>query len=160
MARTRIVIPRAIWLAGLTELHRRGGERHESGAFLLGKSENGKSVVSRWVFYDELDPNAYSTGVCVLYAESFDRLWSLCRKAGLAVIADVHTHPGSPTQSHSDRTNPMVSTAGHTALIIPNFACGPYWRHKLGVYRYEGDHQWTNLSGWRARGLLKTGTFR
>src|SRR6218665_2488008 len=125
MDRIKIVIPRAIWLAGLAELHRRGGERHESGAFLLGKSEKGKRVASHWVFYDELDPDAYSTGVCVLYGESFDRLWSICRKAGLAVIADVHTHPGSPAQSHSDRTNPMVSTSGHIALIVPNFARGP-----------------------------------
>lgn len=160
VVRTKIIIPRATWLTGLAELYRRGGGRHEAGAFLLGKSEKGTSIVSRWVFYDELDPHAYSTGVCILYAESFDRLWSICREAGLAVIADLHTHPGSPKQSQSDRTNPMVSTAGHTALIIPNFASGPHWRHRLGVYRYEGDHQWTNLSGWSARGLLKTGTFR
>ncbi|AUW47157.1 hypothetical protein CUJ84_pRLN3000015 (plasmid) [Rhizobium leguminosarum] len=160
MANAKIIVPRASWLRGLAELHRRGAERHEAGAFLLGQSENGRSVVSHWIFYDDLDPGAYSSGVCVLYADSFDRLWSEGRKTGMAVIADLHTHPGSPEQSHSDRTNPMVSTAGHIALIVSDFARGPHWRHRLGVYRYEGDHQWTNLSGWTARGLLRTGTFR
>lgn len=160
MPNAKMIVPRSIWLRGLAELRRRGAERHEAGAFLLGKSEKGRSVVSHWIFYDDLDPDAYSSGVCVLYADSFDRLWSECRKSGMAVIADLHTHPGSAEQSHSDRTNPMVSTAGHVALIVPDFARGPHWRHRLGVYRYEGDHQWTNLSGWSARRLLKTGTFR
>lgn len=160
MASCKIVMPRDLWLWGLAELHRRGAGRHEAGAFLLGKAEGERCVVSRWLFYDQLDPQAYSSGVCVLYANSFDRLWSECRSTGLAVIADVHTHPGSPGQSHADRTNPMVSIAGHIAVIIPNFAQGPHWRHRLGLYRYEGEHRWTNLSGWSARKTLKTGTFR
>ncbi|AVH44951.1 Mov34/MPN/PAD-1 family protein [Agrobacterium tumefaciens] len=160
MSNSKIIVPRSSWLQGMNELHRRGAEHHEAGAFLLGKREQGRSVVSRWVFYDDLDPEAYSTGVCVLYADSFDRLWSECRKARLEVVADLHTHPGHPGQSESDRTNPMVSASGHVGIIVPNFARGPHWRHQLGVYRYEGDHKWTNLSGWSARGLLKTGTFR
>lgn len=32
----------------------------------------------------------------------------------------------------------MVASAGHVALIVPAFARGPVWRHRLGVYRYEG----------------------
>jgi proteasome lid subunit RPN8/RPN11 len=158
MADTRLFVPGKAWLEGLSELHRRGRDTHESGAFLLGAAAS--RSVTMWVYYDDLDPAAYSSGVCVLYGEAFERLWSICRSAGLKVLADVHTHPGSPVQSSSDRKNPMIAVAGHLALIVPNFATGPHWRHRLGLYRYEGEHRWTNLSGWGARRELKTGTFR
>jgi proteasome lid subunit RPN8/RPN11 len=154
----RLIIPRGAWLSGLIELRRRGAGVHESGAFLLGRVEGPRRIAERWVYYDELDPNAYSTGVCVLYAEAFDHLWSLCRQNDQSVVADVHTHPGAAGQSQADRENPMVASAGHMALIVPTFARGPVWRHRLGVYRYEGAHRWTNFSGWSARRILKTGT--
>lgn len=160
MVKSKLMIPRSLWLDGLSNLHRRGAETHESGAFLLGTYAGAVGRVTKWVFYDELDPNAYSSGVCVLYAEAFDRLWTICRLAGLKVLADVHTHGGSPRQSISDRENPMIASAGHLALIIPNFARGPHWRHRIGLFCYEGEHRWTNLSGLTARSHIKTGTLR
>lgn len=160
MADNKLSVARRVWLDGLAELCRRGGMKHEAGAFLLGTQDGGRCVGTKWVFYDDLDPHAYATGICILHADAFDRLWRLCREAGLTVVADIHTHPGSPQQSSSDRANPMVALTGHLALIVPNYAKGPHWRHRLGVYCYEGAHKWTNLSGWRARATLSTGTFR
>ena len=49
----------------------------------------------------------------------------------------------------------MIARPGHIAVIIPNFARTPVWRHKLGLYRYEGDHRWSDLSGWKARAFIK-----
>jgi proteasome lid subunit RPN8/RPN11 len=160
MADNKLIVARRVWLDGLAELCRRGGMKHEAGAFLLGTQDGGRRVGTKWVFYDDLDPHAYATGICILHADAFDRLWRLCREAGLTVVADIHTHPGSPQQSSSDRANPMVALAGHLALIVPNYAQGPHWRHRLGVYRYEGSHKWTDLGGWRARTAISTGTFR
>lgn len=160
MANSKVIVARRLWLDGLAELCRRGGLTHEAGAFLLGTKSGEGRVGTKWVFYDELDPNAYSTGICILHADAFDRLWRYCRETGLAVVADIHTHPGSPRQSPSDRANPMVALQGHLALIVPNYAKGPHWRHRLGIYRYEGSHSWTDLSGWRGRITLSTGTFR
>ena len=154
-----LVISRSNWLGLMAELRRRGGGRTESGAFLLGQREGERRIFQTAAFYDDLDPDAYSTGVCVLYADAFERLSSLCRTHDLRVIADVHTHPEDAGQSEADRRNPMVARPGHLAFIVEDFARDPVWRHRMGVYRYEGSHRWSDFSGWGARGILKTGTF-
>lgn len=154
-----LIIPRDHWLALMAELRHRGGGRTESGAFLLGRRHGDRLQFEKCVFYDDLDPKAYSSGVCVLYADAFERLWEICRSSGLHVLADIHTHKGAAMQSLADRRNPMIARPGHLALIVERFASEPVWRHRIGLYRYEGSHAWTNLSGWRSRRILNTGTF-
>src|SRR5665213_1347368 len=80
-----------LWQQILAELHRRGQRRHESGAFLLGISHEKKCRVTAAIYYDELDPQAYSTGVCILHGGSFAKLWAICRDKNLTVVADAHT---------------------------------------------------------------------
>src|SRR5690242_6283733 len=100
------------------ELRARGRGRHESGAFLLGRAEQGVIRVEDVIYYDELDPDAYSTGVCVLYGGSFNTLWARARERKLGVVADIHTHLGGAQQSLAERTNPMIALSGHWALIV------------------------------------------
>ncbi|PTE14518.1 hypothetical protein C5F44_09075 [Fuscovulum blasticum DSM 2131] len=109
------------------------------------------------VFYDDLEPQAYSTGVCVLHAPAFAKLWSLCRERKLTVVADVHTHGGRAIQSKADRTNPMVARAGHVGLILPDFAIAPIRWDQVGIYEYRGDHQWHDRSPRVRRGFFYTG---
>jgi proteasome lid subunit RPN8/RPN11 len=142
------------WRGLIAELDRRGERRHEAGAFLLGYREGDLRTVTDIVFYDELDPASYSTGVCVLHAPAFAALWSICRKRGLTVVGDVHTHGRGASQSEADRTNPMVAREGHIAIIVPNFAMGRPARSTLGIYEYRGDHAWTRHSGSGARRFL------
>jgi hypothetical protein len=158
----RLHIGRARWLDLLDELHERSEGRHESGAFLLGAIDGADREVSSIIFYDDLDANAYSSGVCILEADSFETLWAHCRTTGLKVVADAHLHGnnGRARQSSSDRTNPMIAKPGHLALIMPRLAKRPIWRHHLGVYQYLGSHRWMDLSGWQARSIVKTGTWR
>jgi len=144
------------WRGLVTELDRRGQRRHEAGAFLLGTTHAGRREVKQAVFYDELDPRAYATGVCVLHADAFAKLWAICRERGLSVVADVHTHPGGGFQSDSDRTNPMVARKGHIALIVPDFGRWPINPTRMGIYEYEGDYAWLDHSPTRAR-FLYTG---
>ena len=92
---------------------------------MLGSDANGRREVPAAIYYDELDPEAYSTGVCVLHGDAFAKLWAECRKRKLTVVADVHTHGGAAYQSGSDKTNPMVARAGHIAIIVPDFAAWP-----------------------------------
>lgn len=161
MVKPRLHFGRRRWLALLDELYRRSEGRHESGAFLLGRTEGRDRFVEEVIFYDELDPDAYSSGVCILEADSFEVLWTRCRRAGLSIVADVHLHGGNARarQSIADRDNPMVAKPGHLALIVPRLGKRPIWRHRLGVYQYRGAHRWTDLSGWLARSIVKTGTF-
>ena len=139
-----------LWREGLEELRRRGHGRHESGAFLLGHRNNGKRSVQRFVYYDDLDPHCLDTGIVVFDGAGYGPLWQLCRETGLEVVADVHTHGGLPRQSDLDRDNPMIAARGHVALLVPRFAERVFVPHELGVYEYEGEHRWKDLSGQRA----------
>ncbi|MGX7896045.1 Mov34/MPN/PAD-1 family protein [Tsuneonella sp. HG222] len=138
------------WRDLLAELDRRGARRHEAGAFLLGTRVGDLREVHDIVFYDDLDPDAYGSGVCILHAPAFAALWSMCRERGLTVVGDVHTHPGGAFQSEADRTNPMVAREGHIAIIVPNYATGRPATARLGIFEYRGDHAWTDQSGARA----------
>jgi proteasome lid subunit RPN8/RPN11 len=149
--------PQDLWHRTMTELHRRGGARHESGAFLLGRERRGRREASRAVFYDDLDPAAYDSGVCILKAGAFSKLWTHCRTQNLAVVADIHTHPGAARQSESDRTNPMVAQQGHVAIIVPNFAAAPIASEQLGIYEYLGGHRWADRSPRAHKNFLYTG---
>jgi hypothetical protein len=145
------------WRRLIAELERRGGRRHEAGAFLLGRECNGRFEVADSVFYDDLDPQAYVTGICVLHGDAFAKLWALCRDRKLSVVADVHTHPDAGFQSSSDKSNPMVARQGHIAIIVPDFARWPIAPDRLGIYEYRGDHQWIDRRPARSPGFLYTG---
>ncbi len=147
-----------LWREGLAELRRRGlNGRRESGAFLLGERDGERRRVVRLAYYDDLDPHSLDTGIVVFDGAGYGPLWQQCRDEGLTVVADVHTHPGRPLQSNSDRTNPMIAKRGHIALIVPKFAERTFMPGEIGVYEYEGEHRWRDLSGPRAGQIFYVG---
>ena len=68
--RPEIVCSGPVWDAGVAELRRRTlNGRRESGAFLLGgKTGRAKTLrrIEEFVFYDDVDPEALSTGIVVI----------------------------------------------------------------------------------------------
>jgi hypothetical protein len=141
----------------MVQLYARGGQRHEAGAFLLGHRNGSRREVSEIVFYDDHDPSAYASGVCILHAAAFSKLWAMCRQKSLTVVADVHTHPHRAFQGISDPTNPMVARAAHVAIIIPNFAAPPVRDTEIGIFEYRGSHQWHDRSQVGFGNFLYTG---
>jgi proteasome lid subunit RPN8/RPN11 len=117
----------------------------ESGAFLLGNRKHGIAHIVDFVLYDDLDPYALDTGIVRFDGRYFGDLWAICKASGLTVVADVHVHPGSSDQSDSDRNHPMISRAGHIALIVPSFGSGSQSRRDIGVYCYLGAKQWMTV---------------
>lgn len=149
----RIVVGSALWRDLALELWRRTQGCHESGAFLLGREERGTRVATNVVYYDQLDPKAYDTGVCVLGADAFGRLWNRCTELGLSVVADAHVHFRTAVQSKADKRHPMIATPGHLAIIFPDMARPPVRLRSLGIYEYLGGFRWRSLGGhhtWRA----------
>lgn len=137
----------ALWRRLLVALRQRGnGATRESGSFLLGERQYGRARISDFVLYDDLDPHCLDTGIVRFDGRYYDDLWQLCCKRRLAVVADVHVHPGGAYQSGSDRENPMISRAGHVALIIPNFAAPPVRRTRIGIYEYQGGKVWRTIA--------------
>ena len=149
----RLNCPQALWRAGLAE----------SGAFLLGAAIWVKGVerrrVSRFVYYDDLDPRCLDRGIIIFDGSGYGPLWQLCRETDLSVVADVHTHPFDcpARQSGSDRAHPMVATPGHIALIVPDLAQHPVAPGAVGVYQYLGNHEWRDCSDIPAQSFFYLG---
>lgn len=133
---------RGVWRGLMADLHRRGGGQRESGAFLLGHVTDAAKVVEQWLPYEELDPEALNFEYVRLGTSAFPKLWEECAARRLEVVADVHTHPMGPGQSRSDRANPMISLAGHLALIVPWFARGKLQPVDVSVNVYLGGGAW------------------
>ena len=148
-------VPAVLWAELMAHLSAQGAGVRESGAFLLGLETDAGRVVLRFLPYEQLQADAFSHDYVSLKADSFAKLWEVCRAAGMTVVADVHTHPFGPGQSRADRTNPMVALKGHIALIVPRFAKGNPRPRDLGLYVYQGNHQWTSYSGSNVCRLLR-----
>lgn len=137
----------AKWRELCANLRERGNNRsQESGAFLLGRRDGDTARISDFVLYDDLDPNCLKTGIVRFDGRYFGALWDLCEKRGLSVVADIHVHPGRSDQSASDQNHPMISQAGHIALILPRFADEPVLVPDTGVYRYLGGKKWDRIA--------------
>lgn len=150
----RLSIAPPVWDQLLTQLRERGGGVRESGAFLLGRGEGAEREVTKFVLYDDLDPDCLAEGYVHFDGRYYGRLWEICAREALSVVGDVHTHPGGAGQSESDRTHPMVSIAGHIALIVPNYAQAPIAAEDVGVYVYRGRHRWLAYRGRRTAKVL------
>ncbi|WP_413707138.1 Mov34/MPN/PAD-1 family protein [Ralstonia sp. Ralssp110] len=155
MNSSQLEIHALLWTELMADLRRRGRGARESGAFLLGAVDGAARRVEAWVPYDELDSNALAYGYVRLDTSAFARLWSKCSELGMVVVADIHTHPGGPRQSSSDRANPMISQAGHIALIVPNFAHGRVAPHNLSVNVYMGGKRWESFFGRDAQARIR-----
>lgn len=136
-----------VWKEGVDELRRRTEGIHESGAFLLGRETKGHREIVRFEYYDDLDPHSLDTGIVIFDGAGYGKLWEICRRDRLTVVADIHVHPGIARQSESDRHNPMISNRGHIALIVPNYAEGSQDARDLGIYQFKGSYTWDDHSG-------------
>lgn len=147
-----------LWNRLLSGLRKRSrGNIRESGAFLLGLRRNGRSRISDFVFYDDLDPNCLDSGIIRFDGRYLGVLWEQCKQRGLTIIADVHTHPGSSEQSPSDRAHPMITRVDHLAFILPCFARSPIRRVEIGIYRYKGAKYWDTIPAGRHCDFLHIG---
>jgi hypothetical protein len=151
----RLHLKRSLWLELTSELHSRTEAFHESGAFLLGQKFEDHRRAQAIIYYDELDPFAYESGVCVLHAAAFSELWGRCAALNMTVVADAHVHGRRAGQSRSDRENPMIARPGHIALILPLMARAPVRRWSVGYYEYLGDHKWNAHGGCQVSRVLK-----
>ena len=150
----RLSIAAPLWEELLEKLRERGAGVRESGAFLLGDGAGAERVATKFVLYDDLDPECLAEGYVHFDGRYYGRLWEICQREALSVVADVHTHPGGSGQSESDRTHPMVSIAGHIAIIVPNYAQAPVATKDVGVYVYRGRHRWLAYRARRAAKVL------
>ena len=133
-----------LWDELIRELHFRGNEELESGAFLLGDAN--AEEITHVLYYDDLDRNSLRPGHIILSNTAYVKLWEYCRLHEVRVLADVHTHPEAWTgQSIVDKANPMIPNAGHIALIIPCYSKRKKQKLRgVGMFEYMGSLKWKN----------------
>ena len=142
----KLVCSPQIWNQGVDELKRRAAGEHESGAFLLGSPKGRTRRIHEFLFYDDVDPHCFDNGIVEFDGSRFGLVWQKCSELKMAVVADVHVHPGRYGQSKTDRYNPMIPEAGHLALIIPDYAARARLPQRIGVYEYLGSRKWLDHS--------------
>ena len=150
----RLSFKKQQWDDLIADLRARGQGRRESGAFLLGRVRPGVKEVVMWLPYDEMDPSSLNYDYVRIRTLSFSKLWNSCEANRLVVVGDIHTHPLGPRQSPSDKANPMVSVAGHIALIAPRFAIGNVAPIDVSVNVYLGAGKWASHEGQQAASLI------
>jgi len=144
-----------VWTGVMGDLYRRGGGQRESGAFLLGQVNASAKVVSGWISYEDLDACSCTYTIIRLDTSAFPRLWQICTDREVEILADIHTHPGRPIQSRSDRAFPMLTLSGHIALIVPGFARGTVKPSDVSFNVYKGGGRWNSYFGDDAASLIK-----
>ena len=124
------------------ELYRRSGAgRTEAGCFLLGQIRGESRTADDVVFFDEIDPDAYRHGSISLNTAKLSALYDRCEERGLAITGDIHTHPCLAFQSWTDKSHPVVSVAGHVAIVLPYD--GRYRiSSQIGAYILKEDGSW------------------
>ena len=141
-----------LWDALMRDLYKRGEQTRETGAFLCSSRDS--SPVCRWITYDEVDPASVEFPYIRLASAAFGRLAEVCSAESLLVVADIHTHPGVPRQSRSDRRHPMIGLAGYVALIAPRYARGDVRPRDVSFNFYCGDYRWRSYFGPDAGALI------
>lgn len=148
-------LTRVLYDGLIGDLARSGGGARESGAFMLGTLGPNRRVLD-YLLYESIAPEmAAEFAYVALTGEHMAAAWERCYQTGLQVVADIHTHPELPIQSASDRRHPIVSIAGHVALIAPYFAQRNPSPADLGVHRFLGEGRWRSYFGTEAASLIQ-----
>ncbi len=143
-----------LWRHIVGEIERRGAHLTEAGAFLVGHERNGRRVIEDAIYYDQLDPKAYSSGACILHGDSFGKLWAMCAERSRACWLMCIRTPASAFRAMKTGPTRWWARAGHLAFILPDFGRWPVNRHRFGIYEYRGDHEWNRSPPDRRTQLL------
>lgn len=134
-------LPRGVFektIAGLREFGKRGLERH---ALWVGREEGGTFAVKEVVF-----PEQQNTGFS--YEVSDEEMFRVCRDAGrqgMAVMCQVHTHPGRAFHSPIDSEGSALALPGSLSVVVPDYAEGNAGEpSKWAAYVFDGS-TWRRL---------------
>jgi hypothetical protein len=90
-------------------------------------------------------------GVCVITgAEELHRINVWLYRNGLALIAQIHSHPGHAYHSSTDDEFAVATTVGCFSLVVPDFGTGTFEIGRLASYRLDGSGRWQEIIPSRA----------
>ncbi len=140
-----IIVSEAIAKQARITLQRFSGPdgRHEGLIYWLGRRIGNDSLVLSSVVPDcEHSPQRVMTSEKII-----GKTMKLARKLGLAIIAQVHSHPGADTR-HSEGDDKLVLMPfnGMFSLVIGNYGMGGITPNNgLGLHQFQNS-QWFQIS--------------
>jgi len=147
LALTQVVVPVSLADFANEHLRRVGRDGYEGFALWAGVREEEVFHVTECIIPAQSGLR-YENGVCVrVEGDELFRLSVHLFEAGLQLVAQLHSHPGSAYHSDTDDTFPIATTAGAFSLVVPDFACAPFALDRCAVYRLIPGDGWVELCG-------------
>jgi hypothetical protein len=88
-----------------------------------------------------------SDGVCVVMGpEELHRINVWLYKEGLALISQIHSHPGRAYHSSTDDAYAVATTVGCFSLVVPDYARDPFEMRRVASYRLDAAGTWRGLA--------------
>lgn len=136
-------------------LRKAGRERFEAVGLFAGTIENDEAFLSKGVIPLQ---KSYKLDMGLMYVvdgAELHRINVSLHKAGLKLIAQIHTHPMEAYHSDTDDEYPIMSTVGGLSIVVPNFASGPMSFQDWAFYRLRAQGVWDELSSDQVTKLIQ-----
>jgi hypothetical protein len=138
-----IQIPGVLFAETWTRLNRIGRGKVEAVAVWGGTRGLQCDRVEKAYYVDQADVFR-GQRLHQIPAEQINSLFAFMRSDGLAIIADVHTHPTDWVGlSAIDQANPTEFRRGFVSIVIPWYGSTTLRIREIGVHIYHGDGKWT-----------------
>lgn len=93
-------------------------------------------------------------GICVtVKGEALHEVSRFLHERGLALVAQLHSHPTDAYHSETDDTFPITTRLGSVSIVLPDFAQRPFSLAACAVYRLT-KRAWVELSVAEATALI------
>lgn len=140
-----INVPRTAIAALEQHLRAVGRQGHEGLGLWVGVQAGPRFDVRRTLIPAQRHIRT-TDGVCVAIGpEELHRLNVWLYKQGLALVAQIHSHPGRAYHSGTDDANAVATAAGSLSLVVPDFASAPFDLATTAVYRLDGAGRWREV---------------
>jgi len=153
-----VAVPAGLIDRVVSHLRTCGAHGLEGVAFWAGRLEGSQFLVTQAFVPRQhaLIDTRSGVGVAIDGDELF-RLNVWLHKAGLQLIAQIHSHPGSAYHSSTDDDMSVVTRVGALSIVVPDFAAGVFDLSTIAVHRLAKDGGWKKLSKKEVKQLLQIG---
>lgn len=142
---TALSVPRICVDELHAHLRKVGRQGHEGLGLWVGRQDGPHFQVHRTIIPAQRHIRT-ADGVCVMIGpEELHRLNVWLYRERLALVAQIHSHPGRAYHSSTDDEYAIATTIGCLSLVVADFARAPFDLTKIASYRLEGAGIWRPL---------------
>jgi hypothetical protein len=135
-------------------LRKVGREGHEGLGLWVGRQAGDHFQVQKTLIPAQRHIRT-ADGVCVVTGpEELHRINVWLYRQKLALIAQIHSHPGRAYHSSTDDQYAIATTVGCLSLVVPDFAWAPFDLRNVASYRLDGRGVWRALTAGQVEQMI------